>query len=94
MDMGYFFAVLDDERKEIFAKGALKMKSFAIFVEILRRHENKRCTLSELAKELRSEVNVEWTDATAHLYVKIMLDWSRNAGLAPDVFTKRIKQNR
>ena len=78
-------------RPKLFAEGALTMKSFATFIDMLEAHKEKGLTLVELAQQVRHELNMGCTDSTAKIYVKIMLDWARHAQLAPGVFAKTRK---
>lgn len=80
------FVQLPKKRQSLFAEGALKMKSFATFIDLLESHKNSGCTLYQLAAELRHKLGVDWTDGTAGINVKIMLNWARHTGLAPKAF--------
>ncbi|HEX7575510.1 MAG TPA: hypothetical protein VF360_03960 [Candidatus Methanoperedens sp.] len=81
------FVTFPDRRPALFADGALKMRTFAAFVDILREHKEKGRTISQLASELRDKLNVNWKEGTATWSVKIMLDWARHTGLAPDIYS-------
>jgi hypothetical protein len=80
------FVTHPERRPVLFAEGALKMKSFASFINILNLHKEAGLTLSKLAVELRKTLGVEWTDGTANINAKIMLDWARHIELAPNAF--------
>jgi hypothetical protein len=75
-----------DKRTTLFAEGALKMKSFKTFVEILETHKDAGLNLSELSTELRKRLGANWKDSTAKHYAKIMLNWVRHTKLAPEVY--------
>lgn len=81
------FVAFPDRRPALFADGALKMRIFAAFVDILREDKEKGRTISQLASELRRKLSVNWKEGTATWSVKIMLDWARHTGLAPDVYS-------
>lgn len=78
-----------DKRPVLFADGALKMKYFTAFLEILSAYKDTGLTLSQLAVELRKKLDVEWKDITAETNAKIMLNWARHTKLAPGVFAAR-----
>jgi hypothetical protein len=75
-------------QSQLFAERALKMPAFGAFVQILREHENTGASLSTLGAAIRGRLGVDWKDGTAETNAKIMLDWARYAGLAPDAFTR------
>jgi hypothetical protein len=82
-----------DLRHEIFAQRALRMKSFATFIDILNENGRKLSHL-ELGHALRTALNADWRDGTAQINAKIMLDWARHIKLAPDVYASlRGKRN-
>jgi hypothetical protein len=70
----------------LFAEGALKMQSFATFIDILQTHQDTIRTLAQLAEELKERLEGHWAHDTTITYVKIMLDWARHTELAPGVF--------
>ncbi len=82
------FVSFPEQRATLFAEGALKMRSFVAFVDILREHKDTGRTLSQLGVELRARLSVEWTQGTAETEAKIMLDWARHTMLAPGVFAE------
>ncbi len=77
-----------DQRPQIFAEGALQLKSFSVFIEILNARQNKGATLSELGRELCERLEASWEQSTSETLAKIMLNWARHANLAPGVFEK------
>lgn len=82
------FVSRPDQRAELFRDGALRMRSFAIFVELLNEHKSAGGTLTELGTELRNRLGVNWKEGTAKTNAKIMLDWARHTKLAPGAFAK------
>ena len=78
-----------EKRPVLFAKGALKIGTFTIFLEMLEFHKREGASLLHLAEELKRRLSVGWKDGTALIYVKVMLDWARYAELAPGLFVKR-----
>ncbi len=80
------FVVAPERRPALFAKAALKVDSFATFVNILEAHKRRGLTIAELGVELRKKLAIGWKDGTAETNAKIMLDWTRHAKLAPGVF--------
>lgn len=72
----------------LFAEGALKMSSFATFVDILDTHKDTGCSLSQLGLELKRKLRANWKESTAELNAKIMLDWARHTNLAPGAFAR------
>jgi hypothetical protein len=85
---GRQFANHPETRPSLFADGALQLESFAKFIEILNLNKTKEKTLLELGLELRERLGAGWKPSTAETIAKIMLDWARNAKLAPGVFEK------
>lgn len=77
----------------IFAEGALKMSSFATFVDILDAHKDTGCSLSQLGVELKRKLRADWKENTAILNVKIMLNWARHTNLAPGAFARTPKKH-
>ncbi|MCD6100418.1 MAG: AAA-associated domain-containing protein [Candidatus Marinimicrobia bacterium] len=76
-----------EKRPEIFAKAALNIRSFAIFIDILQEHKDKRLSLAELGMKLKEKLGMDWKEDTAKINAKIMLDWARHAHLAPKVWS-------
>ncbi|MBU0987150.1 MAG: hypothetical protein KKH68_07840 [Proteobacteria bacterium] len=83
---GREFVSHPEMRPRLFAEGALKLKLFADFIEILNVHKHTEKTLLSLGLELREKLGANWKNNTAETIAKIMLDWSRHAKLAPGVF--------
>lgn len=77
-----------EKRPALFAEGALRMRSFATFIDVLKIYKDTGQTLLQLAVELRKKLELNLTDGTAETYVKIMLDWARHTKLAPGAFSK------
>ncbi len=88
------FVSFPDRRPTLFAEGAMKMKLFAAFIEMLRTHEGRARTTSQLALEFREKYGATWNDNTAKWIVKIMLDWARRTGLAPSTYVKTRTKSR
>ena len=86
MPKTFEFVSHPDKRTTLFAEGALRIEAFNIFVEILEAHKDTGLNLSELGKELRKRLGVNWKDSTAEINAKIMLNWVRHTKLAPEVF--------
>ena len=82
------FVEQEENRPQIFAEQALKIESFAKFVEILKKYREKRINHKILSEKLKKELDVNWKDSTGKFYTKIMLDWVRNANLVPKRFKK------
>jgi hypothetical protein len=82
------FVSFPEKRPELFAEGALKIRAFATFIEVLNKHKETGRTLAELGIELNRELSVNWRESTAKTNAKIMLDWARHTGLAPGAFTE------
>lgn len=85
---GLEFVSNPDKRPLLFAEGALQMTSFAIFIEILKAHQEKEKTLLKLGLELREKLGKSWQENTAETIAKIMMDWARHSKLAPGVFAE------
>jgi hypothetical protein len=77
-----------DQRPLLFAEGALQLRSFSVFIEILNAKQNEGGTLSELGCELCERLGASWEKSTSETLAKIMLNWARHANLAPGVFKK------
>lgn len=75
-----------EKRSEIFAKSALNVNSFAIFVKIIEESKKEDLTLTELSNKLKCALAVEWKDSTARWYTKIMLNWARCIKIVPENF--------
>ncbi|UCD88906.1 MAG: restriction endonuclease [Desulfobacterales bacterium] len=88
---GVEFVVNPDKRTILFAEHALKIPSFAIFIDILNVHQDKDNTLLKLGLELRDRLGAGWKKSTAEVVAKILLDWARHAKLAPGVFAETRK---
>lgn len=85
---GFEFVSNPDQRPHLFAEGALQLKSFAAFLEILDTHKEKGETLLVLGIELKDKLSTGWKESTAEKIAKIMLDWARHTKLAPGVFAQ------
>jgi len=85
------FAKKPDLRTKLFAESAMNMESFRTFVDIIQTHKETGATIADLARQLKQKLNLQCADSTVENYVKIMLDWSRHANLAPGVFAKTRK---
>ncbi len=83
---GQEFVSHPEKRPALFAEGALKMRSFATFIDILKTHQDTIRTLAQLAVEFKERLGGTWANDTAITYVKVMLDWARHTELAPGVF--------
>ena len=77
-----------NQRPFLFAEGALQLRSFSVFIEILKSKQTKGSTLSELGHELRKRLGTTWTESTSEGIAKTLLDWARHANLAPGAFSK------
>ena len=77
-----------DQRPLLFAEGALQLRSFSAFIEILNAKQVEGSTLSELGRELCDRLGANWEKSTSETLAKIMLNWARHANLAPGVFKK------
>lgn len=81
------------DRESIFAERALQIESFSTFVNILHRHQVRGCTLDQLGLELSKELDCGWKKGTSRTNAKIMLNWARNANLAPGEFKKKSRSS-
>jgi hypothetical protein len=77
-----------DQRQMLFAEGALQLRLFSMFIEILKSKQTMGSTLSELGRELREIRGASWEQGTSKTIAKIMLNWARHANLAPGAFKK------
>lgn len=80
------------QRTLMFAARALNVNSFGAFVGILERHQLDGLTPSELGLELRRVLETDWKESTAVVNAKVMLNWARNAGMAPGAFKHKWKK--
>ena len=80
------FVASPDSRTLVFAERAMRIPSFALFVDILNTYEFEGRSLTEVGQDLNRSLNLNWKDSTAEANAKIMMNWARNAGLAPGVF--------
>lgn len=90
---GLEFLKNPEKRTALLGEGALKIKVFRIFLEILETHKDEGSTLLKLAEELKRRLTVTWKNGTALIYVKVMLDWARYTGLAPGVFIEKRRRS-
>jgi hypothetical protein len=88
---GMDFINSPEKRTALFAEGALKMESFRKFIELLQESSENAQSYDQLANTLRSRLGTAWTDGTAKVNAKIMLDWARHASLAPGVFAESLR---
>ena len=88
------FVSSPQERAALFAEGALRMSSFATFIDILDANKDTGCSLSQLGVELKRKLRANWKESTAVSNAKIMLDWARHANLAPGAFARTKKEDR
>jgi len=85
----FSFVANPDRRPTIFGQAALQLKSFKSFIEVLEKSPVERSNLAFLGAEIRTRLGVGWSNSTALVCVKIMLNWARYANLAPGVFAER-----
>lgn len=83
---GLSFVNQPDNRAQLIAESILKIPVFNTFFDILEAHKEEGLKHTELACILRERMQTNWSDSTAAVNVKILLDWARHAKLAPGVF--------
>lgn len=81
-------------RRETFKLAVLKLDVFRKFLSILDKHKVAGKPHSELGRELRELLGVEWKDGTAKTHVKIMLDWARHLNIAPGRFAQLARKSK
>lgn len=77
------------DRRQLFAEQAMNMRSFRLFVNILRENDEHPLSLLELGRILGWQLGVDWADGTAEVNAKIMMNWARYADLAPTTYKGR-----
>lgn len=77
----------DSDRREIFARAAQELTVFNVFLKLLQDSRNTWIPISKLGSMLALELGMQWRPGTAEVNAKILLDWARNAQLAPGVFS-------
>ncbi len=82
------FVARPDRRVQLFAEGALKLRPFFVFIDILNTKQTTGSTLLELGRDLRGRLGAKWQQSTSEAHAKIMLNWARHANLAPGAFKK------
>ena len=82
------FVTNHERRPAMFAERAIRVEAFSMFVGILNTYQSEGRSLKEIGNELKVALHADWKDSTAEANAKIMLNWARNAGLAPGVFAK------
>ena len=82
-----------EQRPLLFAERIMKLPTFATFLEILDAHQNDGLSVSQVGMELKNRLSVAWKESTAAANAKIMLNWTRHAGLAPGIFRKRLRRS-
>lgn len=80
---GLEFASNPERRPKLFAEGALQVRAFTAFVEVLQECNCESPSLKQLAMELKFKLGANWKESTAVYNTKIMLDWARHANLIP-----------
>ncbi len=88
------FARDPDNRQAIFAERAILIRAFTEFVAILENHQGEGAPLDQIGLELMGRLNASWKKSTAEAHAKVLLNWSRYAGLAPGVFAMRRRGKR
>lgn len=81
------FVMQPDKRAEIFAFGALQIRPFREFVQILEANQSVKLPLIALGNLLAEVLGTTWKQTTAETTAKILLDWARHAKLAPGVYS-------
>lgn len=74
-----------DHRQRIFRQTVQQLDVFVTFKEILDQYADERPTVQELGQQLKQALSAEWTDGTAKVHAKILLDWARAADVAPPI---------
>lgn len=78
-------------QRKLLADAALLMPAFACFVELLHEQLPGSVSLLHLGRELSARLGLAWKDGTTQTIAKILLDWARHTGLAPDRFAEARK---
>ena len=82
--------VTDPEiRPTLFAERAMGIPVFELFVKILNKYQSEGSSMKDIGRELMVALEMGWQDSTAEANAKVMLNWARNAGLAPGAFATR-----
>jgi hypothetical protein len=76
----------DTCRKNILAEKFSSTKTAKTFINILEKYSKTGATLKFIGKEFQKELDVEWTDGTAAVHCKILLDWTRKCDKVPKIF--------
>jgi len=84
----FVFVKNSERRSELFARAAMEVNSFKIFINILEDYKDIGATLTKLGIELKKNLGVDWKKSTCEINAKIMLDWARHTQLAPGVFAE------
>ncbi|MBE7511456.1 MAG: restriction endonuclease [Anaerolineales bacterium] len=82
------FADNPRDRKTIFSERAMQIQPFSTFVAILHDADSN-AQLTDIAQILKLRLGVDWTDGTAEVNAKIMLNWARHLDLAPAHLSKK-----
>ena len=83
-----------EHRQRLFALAAQQLEVFVTFARILERYTDARPTIKDLGQQLREALNADWTDGTARVHAKILLDWARAADVAPPILRRRRRRRR
>lgn len=75
-------------RRRILRERALKLRTFATFIDILTEWEAQAPNQRRIAAELVRRLQLSWRPSTGQVNVKIMMDWARHLGLAPGRFAR------
>jgi hypothetical protein len=75
-----------DGQRKLIADAALLMPAFSTFVELLHGQRVGNVSLLHLGRELNTRLGHSWKDGTSQTIAKVLLDWARHTGLAPERF--------
>jgi hypothetical protein len=77
-----------DHRNQLFADAALGLEVFSAFIAILQDSGTSKLSLLHLGRIVNERFGYNWRDGTAETAAKILLDWARHTGLAPETFAR------
>lgn len=80
------YAKTPHSANSLFRDAILELEGFSTFLQILEEFKNDGATQLVLGRTLSKRLGHSWKDGTAAIAAKVLLDWARHTGLAPEVF--------
>jgi len=59
---------------------------------MLNENPNVKKNNIELCSDFKDRMDIDWSEATGDLYIRIFLNWARYSNLAPEIFQFKKKK--